>query len=138
MSKSYHELITLPTFEERFEYLKIGGSVGVATFGSHRSLNQALYRMPEWKKVRRDVIVRDGAYDLAHPDYQMGDKQPIFVHHINPITIEDILERRSLVLSPDNLVVCSFGTHQAIHYGAKSMLPKPPVVRKPNDTCPWR
>lgn len=138
MSKTYHEVITLPTFEERYEYLKLGGNVGEATFGSHRYLNQLLYKMPEWRKARRDAIVRDGAFDLAHPDHQMGDKQPVYVHHINPITIDDILERSPKVLSLDNLIVCSFETHQAIHYGSKEIPSQLPIVRSKNDTCPWR
>lgn len=138
MNRSYHELITIASFEDRYEYLKIGGKVGESTFGSHRYLNQILYQMPEWKEARRNAIVRDGAFDLAHPDYEMGPKQPLYVHHINPITIDDIMERRKCVLDLDNLVVCSFDTHQAIHYGSVSLLPEKPVIRKPNDTCPWR
>lgn len=138
MSKSYSELITIPTFEGRYEYLKLTGAVGESTFGSHRYLNQLLYKMPEWRDARRKVIVRDGAFDLAHPDYEMGERQSVYVHHINPITIDDILERRQCVLDPNNLIVCSFDTHQAIHYGSAELLPKLPVSRSPNDTCPWR
>ena len=138
MNRSYHELITIASFADRYEYLKIGGKVGESTFGSHRYLNQILYQMPEWKEARRNAIVRDGGFDLAHPDYEMGPKQPLYVHHINPITIDDIMERRKCVLDLDNLVVCSFDTHQAIHYGSVSLLPEKPVIRKPNDTCPWR
>lgn len=138
MNKAYTELMTIPTFEGRYEYLKIGGRVGDSTFGSHRYLNQLLYRMPEWREARRKAIVRDGAYDLAHPDYEMGPEQAIYVHHINPITIDDILERRQKVLDLDNLIVCSFNTHQAIHYGSADLLPALPVRRSPNDTCPWR
>ena len=138
MNKSYEELLSIPTFEGRFDYLKIGGNVGEATFGSHRYLNQILYKMPEWRDARRKVIVRDGAFDLAHPDYEMGEKQPIYVHHINPITIDDILERKPVVLDLNNLIVCSFNTHQAIHYGDESMLPITYLnERRPGDQVLW-
>lgn len=137
MNKSYHEMILLPSFKERYNYLKITGAVGEATFGSHRYLNQLLYKMPEWRKIRNDVIIRDNGCDLAHPDFELGD-QSAYIHHINPITIDDILERRPCVFDLDNLISTSFRTHQAIHYGNADQLPKLPIERKPNDTCPWR
>ena len=137
MTRYYEELIALPTFEERFEYLKIKGRVGEATFGSHRYLNQLLYKMSEWRSVRNKVIVRDKACDLAHPDYDLGS-QPAYIHHLNPITIEDILEHRRIVFDPNNLITTSFITHQAIHYSDKDLLPMIPTDRKPNDTCPWK
>ena len=137
MTKSYAELIKIPSFEGRFEYLKILQHVGDTTFGSHRYLNQNLYRNPKWKKARREAIIRDNACDLAHPDFDLGS-QPAFVHHINPITIDDILEERSIVFDLENLITCSFNTHQAIHYGALDMLPRLPITRTPNDTCPWK
>ena len=137
MIRSYEELITRPSFEDRFLYLKLNGQVGSATFGSHRYLNQILYRMSEWKSVRSKVIIRDAACDLAHPDFELT-RQPAFIHHINPITIDDILERRKCVFDMNNLVTCSFRTHQAIHYSNEDMLPKLPIERMPNDTCPWR
>ena len=137
MTRSYSELIKIPSFEERFRYLQLKGYVGDATFGSHRHLNQTLYRNPEWRSVRNKVILRDNGCDLAHPDFEIQG-QAAYVHHINPITIEDILKKRSIVFDLDNLITVSFQTHQAIHYGAEDLLPKLPIERKPNDTCPWR
>lgn len=137
MTKSYSELIKIPSFEERFRYLQLKGYVGDATFGSHRHLSQTLYRNPEWRSVRNKVILRDNGCDLAHPDFEIQG-QAAYVHHINPITIEDILAKRSIVFDLDNLITVSFQTHQAIHYGSEDLLPKLPIERKPNDTCPWR
>ena len=136
MNKSYHECIRLSSFEERYQYLKLTGAVGDMTFGGHRSLNQLLYRMPEWRRTRRDIIIRDNGCDLAHPDFELN--QAAYIHHINPITIQDILDRNPIIFDPDNLIVCSFNTHQAIHYGDEGLLPKLPIERQPNDTCPWR
>jgi len=137
MSKSYHELMALDSFEARFEYLKLNGRVGSATFGSHRYLNQMLYRNPEWKSIRSQVIIRDEACDLGCKDYQING-QPAYVHHINPITIDDILNGDPKVFDKDNLITTTFQTHQAIHYGNADGLIKLPAERKPNDTCPWR
>lgn len=135
--KTYSELITLPTFEERFEYLKLSAGVGIATFGSDRYLNQIFYRTPEWKRARRDVIARDEGFDLAHSDRPIPGA--IYVHHIDPITVEDVLNRSSKLFDLDNLVSISFNTHQAVHYGDKNLLtPTKPVERKPFDQCPWR
>lgn len=136
-TRSYKRMLQLPTFEERYEYLKLGGKVSEATFGSKRYLNQLLYRQAEWKKVRRDVIIRDNGCDLAFTDRPIGSEL-IYVHHINPITIDDILERDPIVFDLDNLVCTTFNTHNAIHYGDKSLLLGDPVERKPFDTCPWR
>ena len=135
--KSYQELITIPDFYDRLKYLSLSQHVADMTFGGHRYLNQNLYRNPRWKEVRRRVIIRDNACDLSHADYELGDA-PAYIHHINPITIEDILEERSCVFDMNNLVTCSFDTHQAIHYGNMGLLPRLPDVRTPNDTCPWR
>lgn len=137
MIKTYHELITLPTFDERFNYLRLNGRVGNTTFGSHRYLNQMLYRMPEWKRIRRNVILRDNACDLALDDYEIGG-QPAYVHHIEPITIDDIINRSNKVFDMDNLITTVFGTHQAIHYGDSTQLSVLPIVRRPGDTCPWK
>lgn len=137
MIRSYEELVSIPSFKERFEYLSLDGRVGSATFGSHRHLNQLLYRMSEWQSVRNKVIVRDMACDLAHPDYDLGS-QPAYIHHINPITIDDILNKRRVVFDLNNLITTSFITHQAIHYSNIELLPSLPVDRKPNDTCPWK
>lgn len=134
--RSYSELIQLPTFEERYRYLKLGGKVGEETFGHARFLNQKLYQSPEWRSFRRDIIIRDNGCDLAMEGWTIQDR--IYIHHIIPITLEDIRRRDPKVLDPENAVVVSFGTHQAIHYGDESLLPIGFVERKPNDTIPWR
>lgn len=136
MNKRYSKAILIPNLEDRYEYLKIGGSVGHATFGGHRYLNQTLYKSEEWKSTRREVIIRDNGCDLAHPDYPIQGL--ILIHHIEPITIEDILERKPCVFDLDNLICTSLNTHNAIHYGDSNLLPKIFVERTKNDTCPWR
>lgn len=137
MTRSYAELITIPSFEDRFEYLKIKGNVGEATFGSQRYLNQMLYRNPQWKSIRNKVIIRDNGCDLAHPDYEING-QAAYIHHINPITIDDIVNENPKIFDMNNLVTTTFQTHQAIHYGSRDILLLNPIERKPNDTCPWR
>lgn len=134
--KTYSELITLPTFEERYRYLRIRGCVGKETFGHDRYLNQILYTSPEWKSFRRKIILRDDGLDLGCEGFNIFGR--ILVHHINPITVEDVLNRSFKVFDPDNVICCSHNTHQAIHYGDESLLPLLPPERKPNDTCPWR
>ena len=135
--KSYSELIKLKTFKERFDYLKMSGLVGDLTFNGHRYLNQVLYNCAEWKSVRRIAIIRDEGCDLGIPDRQIYGK--ILVHHINPITIDDVLKRKSCVFDLDNLISTAHETHNAIHYGDESSLPNYTfAIRKPNDTCPWR
>lgn len=137
MMRTYHEMILLPEFEERFNYLKLNGRVGSSTFGSHRYLNQMLYRMSDWKSIRNKVIIRDNGCDLGHPDYPING-QAAYIHHIDPITIDDILEGNRKVFELDNLITTTFRTHQAIHYGDENLLPKGVIERKPNDTCPWK
>lgn len=137
MLKTYTELITIPDFKDRFRYLQLNGRVGEMTFGGHRPLNQVLYRNPKWRSIRNEVIMRDNGCDLAHVDFEIRGKKA-YVHHINPITIEDILNERSKVFDLDNLITVSFETHQAIHYGSEDLLPKLPIKRMPGDTCPWR
>ena len=134
--KTYSELIAIPTFEERYRYLKVGGKIGEDTFAHSRYLNQILYHSPEWRALRREIILRDNGCDLAHPDRPIPDK--CYIHHLNSITPEDIELRRPIVLDPENLVCVSFGTHQAIHYGDESLLHLDIPERRPNDTCPWR
>lgn len=134
--KSYSELIKLPTFEERFDYLKLDGAVGEETFGSSRWLNQRLYKDPEWRQARDNIIVRDGCCDLAISDRDI--EGIVQVHHINPITKEDILERKPCLFDPENLICTSDRTHKAIHYGDKSLLVLVPPERNKNDTCPWK
>ena len=134
--RTYSELIQIPTFEDRYAYLRIGGIVGEDTFGIERHLNQSFYRSPEWRKVRREVIVRDNGCDLAMSGYQIYDH--IIIHHLTPITLEDLEEGSDLILDPNNLVCVSDRTHNAIHFGDKSLLPQTPIERRPGDTCPWK
>lgn len=135
--RTYSELITLPTFEERFRYLQLNGRVGEDTFGFDRYLNQEFYqRSQEWKRVRDFVILRDNGCDLAIDDREIMGK--ILVHHMNPITKEDILQRSEILLNPEYLICTMKSTHDAIHYGDESLLIKDHVERRPNDTCLWR
>lgn len=136
MIKTYHELIALPTFEDRFEYLRLNGSVGVDTFGYDRYLNQTFYHSKEWRTVRDTIIIRDNACDLAMPGHAIVAR--CYIHHINPITKNDVTSRSSALFNPENLVCVSYDTHQAIHYGDAIPSSIDPIVRKPNDTCPWR
>lgn len=138
IDKSYSHLITLPTFEERFRYLKLGGAVGEETFGFDRYLNQVFYSTLEWKNFRRDMIVRDMGCDLGIPDRVIGGI--IILHHINSISMADIRQRNlDVLLNPENVICVSHNTHNAIHYGDESILtPSTLIERKPNDTCPWR
>lgn len=136
MMKTYNKCIKLLTFDERFEYLQLHGLVGEETFGYSRYLNQILYRSPEWKQLRQHVIMRDRGCDLAMEGYEICGK--ILIHHINPISLQDIEERNPKVFDMNNLITVSFMTHQAIHYGSKDLLLLDPVERKPNDQCPWR
>lgn len=134
--RTYSELITLPTFEERFEYLRLGGKVGEATFGFDRYLNQIFYNSDEWRSIRDYVITRDAACDLGIPGREIYSR--VLIHHMNPITKEDILRRSKFLLDPEYLITTIKNTHDAIHYGDASILVKPLVERTPNDTCPWR
>ena len=134
--KTYSELITIPNFLDRFRYLQIGGRVGAETFGYDRYLNQILYRSPEWKKFRREVIVRDNGCDLACEGFDIVGK--VLVHHIDPITIEDVLNRHPKIFDFENVISTTLNTHNAIHYGDESLLVVAPIERTKNDTCPWR
>ena len=134
--RTYSELIALPTFEERYNYLKLDGAVGQATFGFDRYLNQAFYQSDEWKAIRDFVIVRDNGCDLAIGDYEIHGR--IYIHHMNPITAEDILSHSDFLLNPDYLITTTHHTHTAIHYGDASLLITAPIERRKNDTCPWR
>ena len=136
MVRTYSELITLPTFEERYRYLKIGGTVGEETFGFDRYLNQSFYKSKEWLRIRDHVIVRDQGCDLAMIDREIRGK--ILIHHMNPITKEDIVRRSKYLLDPEYLICTVKNTHDAIHYGDESLLIKAPIERQKNDTCPWR
>lgn len=135
-NRSYTELKKLKTFEERFEYLKLSAKIGQDTFGHERYLNQYFYGSPEWKAFRDEVLIRDGGCDLGMED------RPIFgrieIHHINPITPGDIENRSDSLFDLENVICTSSLTHKAIHYGDVTLLPRDPIERKPNDTCPWK
>lgn len=135
MIRTYSELIKISTFEERFEYLKLSGEVGVETFGVDRYLNQIFYRSKEWRKVRRDIIIRDDGCDLGMEGYDIFGK--IYIHHMNPIKAEDVIERKPYIFDPEYLICVSSNTHNAIHYSDESILPRLPVERKPGDTKLW-
>lgn len=137
--RSYKELSELRTFSERFQYLKIQGTVGVDTFGHDRYLNQIFYHDPDWRAFRRKIIIRDNGCDLGDPTRPiLGEK--IVIHHINPVTPDDIKNRRwEVLLNPDNAVCASDRTHKAIHYSDEKLLrQQDPIERKPNDTIPWK
>lgn len=136
MIRRYSELVRLPTFEERFEYLKLCGNVGESTFGFDRYLNQALYTSQKWRTTRDEVLIRDNACDMGLEDWPINGR--IIVHHMNPLTLEDIENMADEIFDPEYLVCVSHNTHQAIHYGDVSLLPKLPIERKPGDTCPWK
>ena len=128
----------LPTFEDRYKYLRIGGKVGEDTFGFDRYLNQILYRSNRWKDIRREVIIRDHGCDLACYDREIPDGIKIYVHHMNPITKQDILEESEFLTDPEYLITTIKRTHDAIHYGDDSLIYSLPKERSQNDTCPWR
>lgn len=139
--RRYSELIELPTFEERFEYLRLDGEVGAETFGFDRYLNQAFYHSSEWKAIRRMIILRDNdgdsVLDLAHPDYPIAGQ--VLIHHLNPVSISDIRTDLKKIIDPEFLVAVSKATHNAIHYGDARLLERVKfVTRTQNDTCPWR
>lgn len=134
--RTYSELSTLPTFKQRFNYLNLNGIVGEDTFGFERYLNQRFYQSEEWKRIRREVILRDNGCDLGLDGYQLN--RGIVIHHMNPITKLDIVDASEFLLNPEYLICTSFSTHNAIHYGDEDSLIKDPVTRRPNDTCPWR
>lgn len=134
--RTYSELITIPTFEERYEYLRIGGKVGEETFGFDRYLNQTFYKSNEWRDIRDHVIIRDNGCDLAMIDREIYGR--ILVHHMNPVRVDDIMRRSKYLLDPEYLICTTKITHDAIHYGDSSLLITAPIERSKNDTCPWR
>lgn len=137
MYKCYSDLIKIPTFEERIEYLKLSGSIGIETFGFNRYLNQSLYHSAEWQKMRNEIIARDNGWDLAFKDRIIPGR--VMIHHINPLREEDLVNRSQLIFDPENLISCSIDTHNRIHYGGNDNCDLPMYVeRKPNDTCPWK
>lgn len=136
MIRSYSELCTLNTFEDRYKYLRLSGAVGKDTFGFDRYLNQIFYRSQEWKSVRDKVIIRDDGCDLGVKGYEIHGR--IYIHHMNPIMLKDIEQRTDLLLNPEYLISTTHSTHNAIHYGDESLLPLVPKERSANDTCPWK
>lgn len=134
--KSYKELIKLKTFEERLRYLQLNANVGIETFGSGRWLNQRLYHSSLWADVKNEIILRDNGCDLGLEGYEIRGR--IYVHHLNPITKEDVLNNSSKLYDSDNLICVSFDTHQSIHYGSECAALSQLVERRPNDTCPWK
>lgn len=136
MIRTYSELSRLKTFEERFEYLKLNGKVGEDTFGFDRTFNQMFYRSEEWKRVRDRVIIRDQGCDLGIKDREIRGR--ILIHHMNPITLDDIRNVSDYLMNPEYLISTTHLTHNAIHYGDSNLLMKDPVERTKNDTCPWK
>ena len=134
--RTYSELILLPTFEERFKYLQLNGRVGDNTFGFDRYINQNFYRSAEWKRIRDLVIMRDNGCDLALEGYEIYGR--ILIHHMNPITVNDVELSTEYLMNPEYLICVTHNTHNAIHYSDEKLLMKGPVVRTKNDTCPWK
>lgn len=136
MSRSYSELILLPTFKERYEYLRLDGVIGEETFGFDRYVNQRFYKSREWKQVRDLVIIRDNGCDLGIEGFDIYGK--IFIHHMNPIMLRDIQNATEFLLNPEYLICTTLDTHNAIHYGDSNLLVTDPLERTKNDTCPWK
>ena len=135
--RTYSELSKLKTFRERYEYLKLDGTVGEETFGFDRYINQMFYKSEEWKRIRNYVITRDNGCDLGISDRKIIDSV-ILVHHMNPITKEDIINKNEILLDPEYLITTIKPTHDAIHYGDENLLAEDLIVRSKNDTCPWK
>lgn len=137
MIRTYTELMKLPTFKERFEYLKLlDGRVGEDTFGFDRYVNQQFYRSKEWKRLRDQLIIRDNGCDLGVDGYDIHGK--IIIHHMNPITKNDIIDQTEYLMNPEYLICTTHNTHNAIHYGDENLLVTEPISRSKNDTCPWK
>ena len=137
--RTYTELMQIPTFIERYRYLKLGGKVGEETFGWERYLNQNFYTSNEWRRFRQEIIVRDHGCDLADFDHEFANGEIILIHHMNPITTKDIVYHSEFLMNPEYVISCRKRTHDAIHFGDESLiLPYELTVRTPNDTCPWK
>lgn len=136
MIRTYSELVSFQTFMDRYNYLKLSGRVGIETFGFDRYLNQVLYRSRRWRELRPKIIIRDNACDMALDGYEIFDR--IIIHHMNPISIEDIEEDNDDIFNPEFLVCVSLSTHNPIHFGNELKEPKPIIQRRPNDMCPWK
>lgn len=137
MIKTYSELSTLKTFEERFEYLRLNGQVGKDTFGFDRIFNQRFYKSTEWRRIRDIVIIRDNGCDLGVIGHEIRG-QRILIHHMNPFSLEDLERRADILLNPEYLITTIHSTHNAIHYGDANLILKTPIERSANDTCPWK
>lgn len=137
MIRTYTELSKLQTFEERFEYLRLDGEVGKDTFGFDRIFNQKFYRSAEWRRIRDQVIIRDNGCDLGILGHEIYG-QRILIHHMNPISLEDLERRTEILMNPEYLITTIHNTHNAIHYGDADLLIKLPKERSKNDTCPWK
>ena len=135
--RTYKDLSKLTTFEDRFEYLRLDGQVGKDTFGFDRIFNQRFYRSREWRALRDFVIIRDNGCDLGIEGYEING-QNVLIHHINPISLDDIDKRSEFLLNPEFLICTTHQTHNAIHYGDTNTIVRGPVERTKNDTCPWR
>lgn len=136
--RTYTELIKLPTFIERYRYLKLGGKVGEETFGWERYLNQKFYQSYEWREFRRQIILRDQGCDLGLEGYEFAPGEVILIHHMNPINTKDIVKQTEYLMNPEYVISVRKKTHDAIHYGDESLIMEyEPIVRRPGDTCPW-
>lgn len=139
MMRTYTELMQIPDYMDRYRYLRLGGKVGEETFGWERYLNQDFYRSKVWRDFRRDIIIRDNGCDLAHLEHPFGQGEVVFLHHINPVKVEDIVNHTELLLDPENVICVRKRTHDAIHYGDEMLLAEFEYFpRTPNDTCPWK
>lgn len=136
--RTYKELSRLKTFEERYRYLRTAQMVGDPTFDNSRWLNQKFYRSVEWKRIRNAIIIRDNGCDLGMPDRPILKPRRIYIHHMNPLTIDDIENMSELVTNPEYMICCSYETHEAIHFGSEESLPEEYKPRTANDTCPWK
>ena len=136
IDRCYVDLSKLSTFDDRFEYLRLNGNVGDELFGYARYLNQVFYASPQWKRARRAVIIRDNGCDLGLPGYEIGGF--VYVHHMNPITLQQLKDNDPKLLDPEFLISCSRQTHEAITWGDPTLLPRGPIIRTPNDMCPWK
>lgn len=136
--RTYTEVSRISDYYERFRYLQVRSHIGVSTFGWERYLNQILYQSTRWRKLRNQIIIRDEGCDLAHPDYEIPDGVRIVIHHLNPITPEQVEVEDESIFDPEFLICTTDITHKAIHYGDEDLLPKLPIERRPGDMCPWR
>lgn len=136
--RTYTKTIQLPTFIERYRYLRLGGKVGEETFGWERLINQRFYRSSEWQRFRQEIIVRDHGCDLADFDHEFAPGEMIFIHHLNPLRVDDIVNHSDILFDPENVISVRKRTHDAIHFGDESLIMEyEPIKRRPNDICPW-